>query len=121
MTIVVRLHKQSYQLQKDNAMITSGGIQNTHYNLIDTLHQFMGAEWRRCYEIVADYIRKNCDPKTFLECIGPCPYPFIDQGFIMQLAELDCFIKEINYTAPIRYTIVEAIVWQYINTELKEF
>jgi hypothetical protein len=39
----------------------------------------------------------------------------------MQLAELDYFIKEINYTVPIRYTIVEAIVWQYINTELKEF
>lgn len=102
-------------------MIISGGVQNTHYNLVDTLRQFMGDEWHRCYIIITDYLRENCNPKTFLGYNDKSVYPFIEMRFIMHLSNLDYFIKKIDYTSPIRYTIIEAIVWQYINFELKEF
>lgn len=100
-------------------MVTAGGIQNTHYNLVDTLKQFMGSEWDRCYGIIVENLQRVY-LRDYLECIGPCPYPIIDKGLAQMLSNNESIIKSIDYPQPIRYTIVETAVWHYINSEVKE-
>lgn len=101
-------------------MITAGGIQNTHYNLIDTLKQFMGSEWDRCYTIICDRL-KNGYARFFLEYrIEHSSHPFIMMKCVNDLANEKEIMKSIDYPQPIRYTIVEAVVWHYINFEIKE-
>lgn len=102
--------------------MTSGSIQNTHYNVIDTLKAFI-PNWNEYVKAIIALV--EIDYSIYLIFSNTRPYsspshpescPTINLVAVQDLAQSDILAKTIPFDIQIRYTICECVVWAYLNS-----
>lgn len=102
-------------MRKFQGYMTTGGIQNTHYNLIDTLKAVM-PNWDGFANFVIKLIEIDYSIFLVFSTSNPEESPTINLVAIQDLAQSEIIAKTIPYDLQIRYTICECIVWSYLNS-----
>ena len=108
-------------MRKFQGYMTGGSIQNSHYNVIDTLKAFI-PNWNEYVKAVIALV--EIDYSIYLIFPTDKPYnlpnqessPTINLVAIQDLAQSEIIAKAIPYDLQIRYTICECIVWAYLNS-----
>jgi hypothetical protein len=94
--------------------MTKGMIQNSHYNLVDTLRQFM-PNWNEYVKAIIALVEIDYSKYLVFPNVGT-EYPSIAMSAIQDLAQSDILAKAIPFDIQIRYTICECVVWAYLNS-----
>jgi len=105
-------------MRKFQGYMTKGGIQNTHYNLIDTLKAFI-PNWNEYAKSIIELVQIDYSiylvyPQVLIN--QDDEIPSINLVAIQDLAQSEIIAKAIPYDLQIRYTICECIVWAYLNS-----
>ena len=95
--------------------MTGGSIQNTHYNVIDTLKAFI-PNWNEYVKSVIALVEIDYSIYLIFSTSNPESSPTINLVAIQDLAQSEIIAKAIPYDLQIRYTICECIVWAYLNS-----